>query len=219
MKKTILTIAILISTVAGALAQTPVETVAETPEAQPAQKQFLQNIKIGGQPESVGLRIGAMGVDVSYNHSINSTEFIQADLGIDFGYNVSGTPGLKATALYNWIWARPAWTDTGRWAIYAGAGLSLGYVEDAVPYSIADKLITGIYDSGFMIAATAQVGISYTFDFPLQLAIDIRPYIGIHCNDGKVRMGDVEYDYGGKTGFYDNGLMGFIPTISARYMF
>ena len=99
MKKTILTIAILISTVAGALAQTPVETVAETPEVQPAQKQFLQNIKIGGQPESVGLRIGAMGVDVSYNHSINSTEFIKAELGIDFGYNISGTPGLKATAI------------------------------------------------------------------------------------------------------------------------
>ena len=160
-----------------------------------------------------------MGVDVSYNHSINSTEFIQADLGIDFGYNVSGTPGLKATALYNWIWARPAWTDTGRWAIYAGAGLSLGYVEDAVPYSIEDKLITGIYDPGFKIAAAAQAGISYTFDFPLQLALDLRPYFGIHSSDGKIRVGNQEISYGAKTGFYDNGLMGFIPTISARYMF
>ena len=219
MKKTILTIGILIGAAAASLAQTTEDMLQPAQTSQPVQQQFLQNIKIGGHPESIGLRVGAMGVDVSYNHSLNSKEFIQADLGIDFGYNVSGTPGLKATAIYNWIWAHPAWTDTGRWALYAGGGLSLGYVEDAVPYSIADQPITGIYDPGFMIAAAAQVGISYTFDFPLQLALDLRPFFGIHSNDGKIRVGDQEISYGGKTGFYDNGLMGFIPTISARYMF
>lgn len=219
MRKTIITIAIFISAAAAAMAQTPEGKTQPTHTSEPVQQSIFQNLNIGGHPESAGLRLGATGLEVSYNHSLSSTRFIQADLGIDFGYNVSGTPGLKATALYNWIWARPAWTDTGRWAIYAGAGLSLGYVEDAVPYSIADKLITGIYDPGFMIAATAQAGISYTFDFPLQLALDLRPYFGIHSSDGKIRVGNQEISYGGKTGFYDNGLMGFIPTISARYMF
>ena len=219
MRKTIITIAIFISAAAAAMAQTPEGKTQPTHTSEPVQQSIFQNLNIGGHPESAGLRLGATGLEVSYNHSLSSTRFIQADLGLDFGYNVSGTPGIKATAIYNWIWARPAWTETGRWALYAGGGLSLGYVEDAVPYSVADLLITGIYDPGFMIAAAAQVGISYTFDFPLQLELDIRPYFGIHCNDGKVRMGDVEYDYGGKTGFYDNGLMGFIPSISARYMF
>lgn len=219
MKKTILTISILICTAASSMAQTTEDTQQSVQTAQPAQQQFLPNLNIGGHPESAGLRLGATGLEISYNHSLTSTQFIQADLGLDFGYNVSGTPGIKATAIYNWIWARPAWTDTGRWALYAGGGLSLGYVEDAVPYSVADQLITGIYDPGFMIAAAAQVGISYTFDFPLQLALDLRPYFGIHSSDGKIRVGNQEISYGAKTGFYDNGLMGFIPTISARYMF
>ena len=220
MKKTILTIAILISTVAGALAQTPVETVAETPEVQPAQKQFLQNIKIGGQPESVGLRIGAMGVDVSYNHSINSTEFIQADLGIDFGYNVSGTPGLKATALYNWIWARPAWTSRGSWELYAGPGLSMGGVDDQAVHKVGKERF-GYNDGGFMLAVAAQVGVGYEFDFPLQVSLDVRPCFGFHINDGSHRdpVTGVTINYGSNAGFYDNGMMGFIPSVSVRYRF
>lgn len=215
MKRTILTISIIIGMAASAVAQT---TQGNADSPTPV-KDMLTKITSSGKPESAGLRIGATGLDISYIHSLDFTQFLQAEIGIDFGYNVSGTPGFKVTGLYNYTWARPAWTDTGSWKLYAGGGLSLGYVEDAVPYSIADTPITGIYDSGFMLAVALQVGISYTFDFPLQLALDMRPLFGIHCNDGKVRIGDIEYDYGGKTGFYDNGLMGFIPTVSARYMF
>lgn len=213
MKKTLLTISIFISMAASAMAQTPEVS------AVPVQNTTTPKVQLAGQPESIGVRVGTMGIDLSYNHALDFTQFLQADLGLDFGYNTSGVPGIKATALYNYTWAHPAWTESGRWALYAGAGLSVGYVEDAVPYSIAEKLITGIYDSGLMLAVAVQAGLSYTFDFPLQLAIDIRPYFGMHHNDGKVRIGDIEYDYGGKTGFYDNGLMGFIPTISVRYMF
>ena len=67
------------------------------------------------QPRAAGIRIGATGLDASYQHTMNSTQFIGADIGLDFGYNVNGYSGVKATAIYNFVWARPAWTDKGSW--------------------------------------------------------------------------------------------------------
>ena len=72
-----------------------------------------------------------------------------------------------------------------------------------------------------MIAAAGHVGLEYTFDFPLQLCIDLRPCFGIHVNDGKFydKETGIRVDYGGKVGFYDNGLLGFAPSLSVRYCF
>lgn len=172
------------------------------------------------QPRAMGLRAGATGLEASYEHSTSPVQFIQGDLGMDFGYNVNGRPGVKATAIYNFIWARPNWTTQGSWAIYAGPGLSLGFVDDQVPYEIGDAII-GHYDNGFMIGVVGQVGIEYAFRFPLQLALEVRPCFGLHVNDGKFRDRDtgLTVNYGGKTGFYDNGLLGFVPSLSIRYCF
>lgn len=172
------------------------------------------------QPRAMGLRAGATGLEASYEHAMSSVQFIQGDLGMDFGYNVNGRPGVRATAVYNFIWARPNWTTQGSWAIYAGPGLSLGFVDDQVPYEIGDAII-GHYDNGFMIGVVGQVGVEYTFRFPLQLALDVRPCFGLHVNDGKFRDREtgLTVNYGGKTGFYDNGLLGFVPSLSIRYCF
>ena len=172
------------------------------------------------QPRAMGLRAGATGLEASYEHSTSPVQFIQGDLGMDFGYNVNGRPGVKATAIYNFIWARPNWTTQGSWAIYAGPGLSLGFVDDQVPYEIGDAII-GHYDNGFMIGVVGQVGIEYAFRFPLQLALAVRPCFGLHVNDGKFRERDtgLTVNYGGKTDFYDNGLLGFVPSLSIRYCF
>lgn len=172
------------------------------------------------QPRAMGLRVGATGLEASYEHSMSPVQFIQGDLGMDFGYNVNGRPGVRATAVYNFIWARPNWTTQGSWAIYAGPGLSLGFVDDQVPYEIGNAII-GHYDNGFMIGVVGQIGVEYTFRFPLQLALDVRPCFGLHVNDGKFRDREtgLTVNYGGKTGFYDNGLLGFVPSLSIRYCF
>ena len=172
------------------------------------------------QPRAMGLRVGATGLEASYEHSMSPVQFIQGDLGMDFGYNVNGRPGVRATAVYNFIWARPNWTTQGSWAIYAGPGLSLGFVDDQVPYEIGDAIL-GHYDNGFMIGVVGQVGVEYTFRFPLQLALEVRPCFGLHVNDGKFRDREtgLTVNYGGKTGFYDNGLLGFVPSLSIRYCF
>ena len=123
---------------------------------------------------------------------------------MDFGSSVDAGCGVKATGTYNIIWARPAWTDKGTWAIYAGPGATLGYTGDSIIYR--DELATyKTRDHGFMFAVGAQAGLEYNFEFPLQLAVDLRPFFGVHVSQ--------------QTGFYNRGMLGFVPTISARYRF
>lgn len=175
------------------------------------------------QPRSCGLRIGISGFEADYQHTfVNKNQFLEGNFGVDFGYNANGQPGIKATAIYNFVWARPAWTDKGSWALYAGPGLSMGYVNDADHIMIGKEVIPYI-SNGFMLGVCGQVGLEYTFWFPLQLAIDLRPTLGMHVNGGHAYIDLVNPDITHKspvnTGFYDNGLLGFAPTISVRYRF
>lgn len=139
------------------------------------------SISVSAQPRAAGLRLGASGMEISYQQDFTKNQFIQGELGADFG----SPAGIKATATYNFLFARPAWTNRGYWGMYAGPGLSMGYVQNS-----------------FMFSVVAQAGIEYTFWFPLQLSADLRPCFGT---------------LGGN--FYNRGMIGFVPTISARYRF
>jgi len=168
------------------------------------------------QPRAAGLRIGVGGMEADYQHIlIDRSQFLEGALGLDFGYT-SGVPGIKATATYNFIWARPAWTDKGTWALYAGPGATLGYVNDEVHYKVMEEVVHFL-DNGFMLGICGQVGLEYTFWFPLQLSVDLRPAIAMHINDGYTDASGTRH--GTRAGFYDNGLLGFCPTISVRYSF
>ena len=158
------------------------------------------------QPRSAGMRLGVTGIEASYHHNTKANQFLECGLGMDWGINADGVPGLKATAVYNFIWANPAWTEKGKWSIYAGPGATLGYVTDNVHYKVGEEIIH-YNDPGFMVGVCAEVGVEYTFWFPLQVSIDLRPSFGIHVNNEP------------RLGFYDNGLLGFSPHISARYWF
>lgn len=156
------------------------------------------------QPRAAGLRFGTTGLEASYQHSLDKNTFIQGEFGMDFGSSVDAGSGVKISGTYNMVWARPAWTDKGTWAIYSGPGVSLGYTGDSVIYR-GDLTTFKTKDHGFMFAIAAQAGLEYNFEFPLQVAVDIRPYFGIHVSQ--------------QTGFYNRGMLGFIPTLSARYRF
>ena len=175
------------------------------------------------QPRSIGIRFGASGFEADYLHTfINKNQFLEGNFGVDFGYNANGQPGVKAAAVYNFVWARPAWTNKGTWALYAGPGLSLGYVNDQ-DHIVVGKEVIPYVSNGFMIGVCGQVGLEYTFWFPLQLAIDLKPVFGIHVNGGYSYIDpinpEVTHKSPVKTGFYDNGLLGFAPSISVRYRF
>jgi len=133
------------------------------------------------QPRAVGIR-GGYGVEVSYQHNLNAN-FIEANLGLN-GFNA-----LNVAATYNWMLAQPQWTDRGEWGVYAGPGAALGLGFGAA--------------SHFNVAVAGQVGLEYSFWFPLQLSIDIRPQLGFITASG---VG----------GFYFGG---WCPALGIRYKF
>ena len=134
------------------------------------------------QPKAVGLRLG-YGAEVTYQHNLGSSNFLEANLGL----NDFSTLNLAAT--YNWMIAQPQWTDRGEWGFYAGPGAAVGLGFGSA--------------SHVNIAATGQAGLEYTFWFPLQLSIDIRPQLGL-------------YTGGGQAGLYFGG---WCPALSIRYRF
>lgn len=173
------------------------------------------------QPRSAGLRIGATGLDAVYQHTaLNKNEFIEGSIGLDFG--VKSNAGFKVSGSYNIILARPALTDKGSWAIYAGPAAALGNVYDMVTYDVFGEKVK-YPDNGFMFAVGGQAGIKYNFEgFPIQASIDLRPMVGIHVNDGKFRdpaTNTIIEGFESKSGFYGNGFIGFIPHLSVRYRF
>jgi hypothetical protein len=127
------------------------------------------------QPKAVGLRLG-YGAEVTYQHNLGSSNFLEANLGL----NDFSTLNLAAT--YNWMIAKPQWTDRGEWGFYAGPGIALGAGKDI-----------------FNVGIAGQVGLEYTFWFPLQLSIDVRPQLGL--------VGD------------NFGLWGWYPQLGVRYRF
>ena len=136
------------------------------------------------QPRAIGARLG-YGAEVSYQHTLGEN-FVQADLGlIGFGANIN------ANATYNWMIAKPQWTDRGEWGFYAGAGagLGLGFIPEA---------------TYFNVGAVGMVGLEYTFWFPLQLSIDLRP-----------QLGAVIVPKAGASLYFDS----WCPALSVRYRF
>lgn len=173
------------------------------------------------QPRAAGLRFGITGIEADYQHTMQKNQFVEGGLGLDFGYYANGVAGIKATGVYNFIWARPAWTDKGKWALYAGPGATMGWVDDQVHFKVGEEVIY-YQDNGFMFGICGQVGLEYTFWFPLQISLDLRPTIAMHINNGHVYYNPVtnkDEKHGARVGFYDNGLLGLSPHISVRYRF
>lgn len=133
------------------------------------------------QPRAIGLR-GGYGVELSYQHNLGAN-FVEADLGLT-GFNA-----LNVAATYNWMLAQPDWTNRGEWGVYAGPGAALGLGFGEV--------------SHLNVAVAGQVGLEYTFWFPLQLSIDLRPQLGLWTG-------------GGAAGFYFGG---WCPALGVRYKF
>ena len=137
------------------------------------------------QPRSVGATLG-YNMNISYQHTVHNADFIETSLG------TAGFESLDLYAGYNFMIAQPNWTSRGEWGFYAGPGLAIG---------------TGFDDGyAFSLGFTAQVGLEYTFWFPLQLSLDLRPRFGFKTSHNHVS-------------FHESALYGFTPTLSIRYRF
>lgn len=115
-------------------------------------------ICLSAQPRTVGLRIG-YGLSFSYQHSIGQDNMISIDLDLP-GFGAIGT-----TCTYDWIDpfnTQIPWDYDGEWHWNLGAGASAG----------------AGFGGGAYFGIAGRVGVSYDFDFPLQLSLDWAPNIG-----------------------------------------
>lgn len=125
---------------------------------------------------AIGLRIGdsnGFGTEVSYQRALGGNNRLEVDLGWRSGKSYDG---FKLAGLYQWVWQ----IDGGfNW--YAGVGGGLG------SYSF-DNDNGNDFNETFAFVA-GDIGIEYSFDFPLLLSLDFRPELGFgDFND------DVDFD-------------------------
>jgi len=137
------------------------------------------------QPRALGIRAG-LEYQVSYQHATSERgDFLEIDCGFQM---VSNTANLALA--YDFILARPDWTRKGMWGVYLGPAVKAG--------------VTGV---GYCVSAGFQIGLEYTFEFPLQISIDTRPALGVAVINRAASF------YGGET------TLGGCPCLSVRYRF
>ena len=123
------------------------------------------------QPKSIGGRLGNYGIDVSYeNYVLGGSDFLEFGLGLDNGFSTSA---FHVDGIYNFMILQPNWTSSGSWGFYAGPGASVALWKN-------DDDENTVY-----AGLVGNVGLEYTFDFPLQLSVDFRPRLMF--GDGGIR--------------------------------
>ncbi len=136
------------------------------------------------QPKALGVRAGAE-YQLSYQHETGPrSDFLEVDLGYELISNI-----VNLACAYDFMIVQPKWTSKGTWGVYAGPAVKFG--------------VTGV---GYYVAAGAQFGLEYTFEFPLQLSLDFRPVLGAAVINRSASL------YGG-------GPPTFCPGLSVRYRF
>ncbi len=126
--------------------------------------------------KAIGFRFGGWngyGGEFSYQHPLSSKTRLEANLALGF-HDDWNTVGL--TGLHEWVMN----IENGfQW--YVGLGGSLG----SSSYHVGSKGSPG-YVSGneFFLSVDGDIGIEYCFkEVPLQIALDLRPAIGVMGND------------------------------------
>ena len=137
------------------------------------------------QPRALGVRVG-MEYQASYQHTVAERgDFLE----IDMGYQLITTT-VNVACAYDFMVAKPKWTQKGQWGVYVGPALKAGFA--------------GV---GYCVSVGAQIGLEYSFEFPLQISIDTRPAVGVAVINRTASL------YGGES------TIGAVPCLSIRYRF
>lgn len=140
---------------------------------------------------AIGIRLSesdGFGPEVNYQRAVGDNN--RLELGLAF-HSKRYWDTAKLTGIYQWVW-----NIDGGFNWYAGPGLGAGivsYDNNHKDYPYDDR-----YDGSEAFAfLTGDVGIEYSFDFPLLVSFDFRPQANLGYRD------DVSFDVG----------------LSARYQF
>lgn len=119
---------------------------------------------------ALGLRFGSYGDGaLNLKHMLGGSNAIEATLG-------GGSHHLYLEGLYEWNWDLSGGLN---WYLGAGAGAFMwgdGHNNDK-------------FEDGFALSARGVIGLEYTFDFPLNLALHTGPRIGIINGPGYAGWG------------------------------
>lgn len=164
-------------------------------------------VAIYAQPRAIGMR-GSYGIEASYQHALGSN-FLEVDVG-SFWFK-----DVHAITVYDWVLASPS-AGGGEFSLYAGVGGGLGFgfelwaANGGYHYHI---------DHNYMyFGVVGQLGLDYTFRFPLQLSIDMRPIFGPTFCISKDRKYHDAWFYGDHDDYY-GWMSSFCPVFAVRYHF
>lgn len=150
------------------------------------------------QPRAIGIRAG-WGYELSFQYTFVDYQFLEVDLGPMCG-PLNRPLGFRLTGTYNFIFSQPQWTERGTWGWYAGLGAMMGVYHQS----------EGNHDY-FVPGFVPVFGLEYTFWFPLQVSLDVRPTIGAMLGKSGTPLNKE---------FYMDGIkFGFIPALAVRYRF
>lgn len=146
----------------------------------------VSSVTVMAQKRAIGGRANN-GVEVSYQHQMGDANMIEVDAGL---WALGHESGFTLFGLYDWIMPINTFEDGSQMNWYAGVGAGVGswtdkegkfnnLSRDWETYSYVNLCVAG------------QVGIEYTFKFPLQLSLDIRPTLGMDLGDENKAYFDV----------------------------
>ncbi|MCQ2145980.1 MAG: hypothetical protein MJZ16_00520 [Bacteroidales bacterium] len=180
----------------------------------------ILSFSANAQTRAIGIRSGANTFEVSFQSDLSSNFFFEANAGLN---NYRGESGFKADALLNMNVWKPSFTSYGDWSVYAGAGVSAGYVYDMSlstfthrdPYYGTRYTVHDRWGYGPMLGVAVQAGISFAFEFPLKVSLDLRPVVGLHRSERVHPESD-----SGHLGMYGAGISTcYYPRVSVHYLF
>ncbi|MGO3183137.1 MAG: hypothetical protein ACTIJ9_09925 [Aequorivita sp.] len=140
---------------------------------------------------AIGLRLGdsdGFGPEVNYQRALGDNNRLELGLG---WHSKRYWDAVKLTGIYQWVW-----NIDGAFNWYAGPGAGVGIVNYDYDYDRNHPFFKDKKSEAFGFI-TGDVGIEYSFDFPLLLSFDFRPQFNFGYRD------DVNFDVG----------------LSARYQF
>ena len=142
-------------------------------------------------PRAFGVR-GGYGLEASYQHCVGDPHFIEVDVGLD----LVGQRGFRLTGIMDFVLWRPYMGRVGTWSLYAGPGVSTGYVYNSMDAP----------EPSFVVAACVQLGLEFAPWTHFAMAADLRPMYG--------------WDFSSKTSYFRGGFWyGLIPSLSLKYLF
>ena len=164
---------------------------------------FLLSLSVlSAQPKAVGAEFSANGLGLSYEHRVESDNFISLHLWMeadDYIWLRADHPGASLSLSWNMVFAEKTSPYGNRITFFAGPGIIAGYVTDFKN------------TPGAAFGLKGRIGVECRFKRSVTLSASLSPIIGCHITSSGENI---------KMLLYKSGLLQtVIPEIGLKYAF